>query len=130
MERPIGQGCSRPSAAALGLSAAVHSEGSSVVPPCLLTGDDLAVKFGMPFTRLVKPRSGETVVFSWVVFKSRAHRDKVNAKAMADKRLQKMPKTIPFAVPAAAINPAKPLPLSPHQPFTHQKVAHLPPPND
>jgi len=62
----------------------------------LLTGDDLAVKFGMPFTRLVKPRSGETVVFSWVVFKSRAHRDKVNAKVMADKRLQKMPKVMPF----------------------------------
>ena len=61
-------------------------------------GDDLAVTFGMPFTRLVKPKRGETVVFSWVVFKSRAHRDKVNAKVMADKRLQKMPKTMPFDV--------------------------------
>jgi uncharacterized protein YbaA (DUF1428 family) len=61
-------------------------------------GDDLAVKFGLPFTRLVKPKSAETVVFSWVVFKSRAHRDKVNAKVMADKRLQKMPKTMPFDV--------------------------------
>jgi uncharacterized protein YbaA (DUF1428 family) len=61
-------------------------------------GDDLAVKFGLPFTSLVKPKRGETVVFSWVVFKSRAHRDKVNAKVMADKRLQKMPKTMPFDV--------------------------------
>jgi uncharacterized protein YbaA (DUF1428 family) len=59
-------------------------------------GDDLATKFGMPFPKLVKPRAGETVVFSWVVFKSRAHRDKVNAKVMADKRLQKMPKIMPF----------------------------------
>jgi hypothetical protein len=61
-------------------------------------GDDLAVKFGLPFTSLVKPKRGETVVFSWVVFKSRAHRDKVNAKVMADKRLQKMPKNMPFDV--------------------------------
>jgi len=35
-------------------------------------------------------------MFSWIVFKSRAHRDKVNAKVMADKRLQKMPKVMPF----------------------------------
>ena len=60
-------------------------------------GDDLAVKFGQPFTKLMKPKRGETVVFSWVVFKSRAHRDKVNAKVMADKRLQ-IPKTMPFDV--------------------------------
>ena len=59
-------------------------------------GDDLGVKFGLPFPKLVKPKTGETVVFSFVVFKSRAHRDKVNAKVMADKRLQKMPKVMPF----------------------------------
>ena len=35
-------------------------------------------------------------MFSWIVFKSRAHRDKVNARVMADKRLQKMPKVMPF----------------------------------
>ena len=95
-----------------------------------MTGDDLAVKFGMPFTRLVKPRSGETVVFSWVVIKSRAHRDKVNAKVMADKRLQKMPKTIPFDVPAAAINPAEPLCLFTDQQFEGGIVAHVTPPNE
>ena len=61
-------------------------------------GDDLGVKFGLPFPRLVKPKAGETVVFSWIVFKSRAHRDKVNAKVMADKRLQKMPKVVPFDI--------------------------------
>jgi len=61
-------------------------------------GDDLAVKFGLPFTKLVKPKAGETVVFSWIVFKSRAHRDKVNAKVMADKRLLKMPKVMPFSI--------------------------------
>ena len=53
-------------------------------------GDDLDVKFGVSFTRTIKPKSGETVVFSWIVFKSRAHRDRVNAKVMKDPRLAKM----------------------------------------
>lgn len=61
-------------------------------------GDDLKVKFCVPFPRLVKPRHGETVLFSWIVFKSRAHRDSVNAKVMKDPRLAKMmdPKNMPF----------------------------------
>jgi uncharacterized protein YbaA (DUF1428 family) len=50
-------------------------------------GDDLKVKFGMPFTKLAKPKAGEAIVFSFIVYKSRAHRDKVNAKVMADKRM-------------------------------------------
>jgi uncharacterized protein YbaA (DUF1428 family) len=45
-------------------------------------GDDLKVKFGVPFTRSAKAKPGETVVFSWIAFKSRAHRDRVNAKVM------------------------------------------------
>jgi len=53
-------------------------------------GDDLKVKFGVPFTRAIKLKPGETVVFSWIVFKSRAHRDSVNAKVMKDPRLKKM----------------------------------------
>ena len=37
------------------------------------------------------------MVFSWIVYKSRAHRDKVNAKVMADKRITgSMPKEMPF----------------------------------
>jgi uncharacterized protein YbaA (DUF1428 family) len=59
-------------------------------------GDDLATKFGLSFPKLVKPKAGETIVFSWIVFKSRAHRDKVNAKVMADKRLKMTPKVMPF----------------------------------
>lgn len=53
-------------------------------------GDDLDVKMGVPFTRIVKPKPGETIVFSWIVYKSRAHRDRVNAKVMADPRLASM----------------------------------------
>lgn len=50
-------------------------------------GDDLKVKFGMPFTKLVKTKPTETIVFSYIVYKSRAHRDRVNAKVMSDKRM-------------------------------------------
>jgi len=60
-------------------------------------GDDLKVKFGMSFTKLARTKAGETVVFSFIVYKSRAHRDKVNAKVMADKRITAtMNKTMPF----------------------------------
>ena len=40
-------------------------------------GDDLTVKMGMPFPRMARLKRDETVVFSWIVFKSRAHRDRV-----------------------------------------------------
>ncbi len=61
-------------------------------------GEDLRASFGVGFPRLVKLKRGETPVFSWIVYRSRAHRDKVNAKVMNDPRLAKMmdPKTMPF----------------------------------
>jgi uncharacterized protein YbaA (DUF1428 family) len=61
-------------------------------------GDDLDGNTGVPFRRSVKLKGGETVVFSWIVFKSRAHRDRVNAKVMKDPRLARMmdPKSMPF----------------------------------
>ena len=63
-------------------------------------GDDLKTKFGVPFPRLAKAKPGETVVFSWIVFKSRAHRDRVNAKVMKDPRITAMGdhKSMPFDV--------------------------------
>ena len=63
-------------------------------------GDDLKVKMGMPFPRQMKVKPGETVVFSYIVYKSRAHRDRVNAKVMKDPRIQNMcdPKDMPFDV--------------------------------
>lgn len=50
------------------------------------------------FPQSVKLKRGETVIFAWVVYKSRKHRDRVNAKAMKDPRLAKMmdPKAMPF----------------------------------
>ena len=53
-------------------------------------GDDLKVKMAASFPRTIKTKAGETVLFSWIVFKSRAHRDSVNAKVMKDPRLAKM----------------------------------------
>lgn len=53
-------------------------------------GDDLKVKFGVSFTKMMKTKPSETVVFSWIVFKSRAHRDQVNKKVMSEPRLRKM----------------------------------------
>ena len=61
-------------------------------------GDDLKVKMGVPFPKQAKARAGETVVFAYIVYKSRAHRDQVNAKVMKDPRLANMcdPKNMPF----------------------------------
>jgi len=63
-------------------------------------GDDLKVKMGLPFPRLVKLKAGETAGFSWIIYKSRAHRDRVNAKVMKDPRLNEMcgDKAMPFDV--------------------------------
>jgi len=58
------------------------------------------VKWGKrtSFPRSVKLKPGEVVVFSWITYKSRAQRDRVNAKVMKDPRLADMmdPKKVPF----------------------------------
>jgi uncharacterized protein YbaA (DUF1428 family) len=62
-------------------------------------GDDLEVKMGTSFPRQLGLKRGETVVFSWIVYRSRAHRDQVNAKVMKDPRIASMdPKGMPFDV--------------------------------
>ncbi len=53
-------------------------------------GDDLQVKVGLPFTRLAKMKPGEAVVFAFIVYPSRAVRDRSNKKLMADPRLAKI----------------------------------------
>ncbi len=60
--------------------------------------DDVKVGKLTSFPRSVKLKRGETVVFSWIVYKSRAHRDRVNAKVMKDPRLADVmdPKSMPF----------------------------------
>jgi len=60
--------------------------------------DDVKVGKVTSFPRSVKLKPGETVVFAWIVYKSRAHRDRVNAKVMKDPRLADMMdlKSMPF----------------------------------
>jgi uncharacterized protein YbaA (DUF1428 family) len=52
--------------------------------------DDVKMGKWTSFPRSVKQKANETVVFSWITYKSRAHRDRVNAKVMKDKRLAKL----------------------------------------
>jgi uncharacterized protein YbaA (DUF1428 family) len=62
-------------------------------------GDDLNIKGFRSFPKSVRVKRGETVVFSWIGYNSRAHRDRVNAKVMKDPRLADMEmKSMPFDV--------------------------------
>nr|WP_298727091.1 DUF1428 domain-containing protein [uncultured Steroidobacter sp.] len=65
---------------------------------CECVGDDLKQKFGTPFPKLCNTKSSEAVIFSWIVYKSRAHRDRVNAKVMKDPRLNMDNDAMPFDV--------------------------------
>jgi uncharacterized protein YbaA (DUF1428 family) len=60
-------------------------------------GDDLKVNAGQTFSKALKLKPSETVIFSWIVYRSKAQRDRINAKVMKDPRIAKMdPKTMPF----------------------------------
>lgn len=62
-------------------------------------GDDVNVQLGTPSPKLVKAKRNEVVVFSWILYKSRAHRDKVNAKVMQDPRIvNEMNEKMPFDI--------------------------------
>ena len=60
--------------------------------------EDSSASFGLSFPKGIKAKAGETVVFAWIVYKSRAHRDRVNAKVMKDPRIAEdmMNKEMPF----------------------------------
>jgi uncharacterized protein YbaA (DUF1428 family) len=61
------------------------------------TGEDMKVKMGVSFPKLAGSKKNETVVFAFIVYRSRRHRDQVNAKVMQDERLQCMdPSMMPF----------------------------------
>ncbi len=64
-------------------------------------GDDLSVKkgCGVGFPRLARIRKGETVVFSFIVYRSRNHRDAINARVMKDPSMKDMAAMkMPFAM--------------------------------
>ncbi len=68
--------------------------GALAVVECL--GDDLPYGEVTSFPRAVQVTEDETVVFSWIVYPSRAARDEINAKVMADERLKADMANMPF----------------------------------
>ena len=73
-----------------------REHGALEVRECV--ADDVKPGKRTSFPQSVKLKKGETVVFAYIVYKSRAHRDRVNAKVMKDKRLAPMMdlKALPF----------------------------------
>ena len=73
-----------------------REHGALEVTECV--ADDVKKGKWTSFPRSVKLKPNEVVVFSWIVFKSRAQRDEINAKVMKDPRLARMmdPKKLPF----------------------------------
>ncbi len=59
-------------------------------------GGDQKIKGIVPFPRLVRPKRGEVVLFSFIVYKSRKDRDRVNAKVMKDTVILRMMKRPPL----------------------------------
>ena len=63
-------------------------------------GEDMNVKWGTPFPKLTKIKKNETIIFAWVVYKSRKHRDQVNKSVMTDPRMNEFcdPTNMPFDI--------------------------------
>jgi len=60
--------------------------------------DDINPNFGRPFTQIMEAESTDVIIFAYVVFKSREHRDEVNAKVMSDPAMTECgdPNNMPF----------------------------------
>ena len=73
-----------------------REHGALEVRECV--GENLKIKGMLTFPKQIRTKPGETVVFSWIVYRSRKHRDEVNKKVMKDKRLAAMmkPDAMPF----------------------------------
>ena len=60
-------------------------------------GDDLKISMGIPFPKMIKIKPKETVIFSWIAYKSRRHRDGVNSMVIKDSRMKNMnTQSMPF----------------------------------
>ncbi len=59
-------------------------------------GDDIKVKFGLPFHKLTKAKPSETIVIAFVTYKSKADRNRITKLVMNDPRLEKMHGPMPF----------------------------------
>ncbi|HLC79441.1 MAG TPA: DUF1428 domain-containing protein [archaeon] len=74
-------------------------------------GDDLkGMPIALSFPKGIRTKKGETVVFSWILFKSKKHRNAVNAKVMKDPQLNEhMDKKMPFEVKRTLYGGFKPI---------------------
>jgi uncharacterized protein YbaA (DUF1428 family) len=65
---------------------------------CECIGDDLKPGVVTSFPQSVQLKEDETVVFAWILYDSREHRDRVNAEVMSDPRMKEMmdPQSMPF----------------------------------
>jgi uncharacterized protein YbaA (DUF1428 family) len=61
-------------------------------------GDDLNVKWGLPFPKMCKLKKNETAIFAYIVYKSKAHRNKVNAAVMKDPAMKMDGMKMPFSM--------------------------------
>ncbi len=59
-------------------------------------GDDLKIKWGLTFPKMCKLKADETVVFAFIVYKSKAHRNQVNKKVMSDPNMNMENVKMPF----------------------------------
>jgi uncharacterized protein YbaA (DUF1428 family) len=71
-------------------------------------GDDYP-KWGVTFPKLCKLKTGETVIFAFIIFKSKAHRNSVNAKVMKDPRMNMEGMKMPFDMKRFAVAGCKTL---------------------
>lgn len=65
-------------------------------------GEDMKNSWGRTFPQLARPKRGETIVVAFIVFKSRAHRDRVNAKVMKELSASGVDMAMPFDMKRAA----------------------------
>lgn len=61
-------------------------------------GDDLKIPWGLTFPKMCKLKPNETVVFAFIVYKSKAHRNQVNKKVMSDPRMKMDDMVMPFSM--------------------------------
>lgn len=59
-------------------------------------GDDIAVKFGLPFNKLLKNKPSEVIVVAFVTYKSKADRNRITKLVMNDERMSKVMDPMPF----------------------------------
>lgn len=72
-------------------------------------GDDIAVKFGLPFNKLMKTKPSELIIVAFVTYKSKADRNRITKLVMKDPRMAKMTGPMPFDMAKMGFGGFKPI---------------------